>query len=162
MYVCMSTCYSAPSRFLLRGTHDYSPDTESEFHAEAHEQLRVKDLPGVPTRRLEVDSKPQPSGCKAPNIPLHHHAPQMLGSCQQRYQCIRFYIGLWRENLWGRGEPMSSTLAGFREHPAKYMLSLRRMALNKHLYALTEVAAAHGVGGWRRPPTYICEWLEMQ
>src|SRR5688572_28117394 len=74
MYVCMSTCYSAPSRFLLRGTHDYSPDTESEFHAEAHEQLRVKDLPGVPTQRLEVDSNPQPSGCKAPNIPLHHRA----------------------------------------------------------------------------------------
>ena len=61
--------YSAPSRFLLRGAPDYSADTESEFHAEAHEQLRVKDLPRVPTRRLEVDSNPQPSGCKAPNIP---------------------------------------------------------------------------------------------
>src|SRR5688572_1117722 len=61
--------YSAPSRFLLRGAPVYSADTESEFHAEAHEQLRVKDLPRVPTRRLEVDSNPQPSGCKAPNIP---------------------------------------------------------------------------------------------
>ena len=70
------TCYSAPSRFLLRGAPDYSADTESEFHAEAHEQLRVKDLPRVPTRRLEVDSNPQPSGCKAPNIPLHHRAPR--------------------------------------------------------------------------------------
>ena len=78
MYVCMSTCYSAPSRFLLRGAPDYSADTESEFHAEAHEQLRVKDLPRVPTRRLEVDSNPQPSGCKAPNIPLHHRAPRMM------------------------------------------------------------------------------------
>src|SRR5688572_8038494 len=68
MYVCMSTCCSAPSRFLLRGAPDYSADTESEFHAEAHEQLRVEDLPTVPTRRLEVDSNPQPSGCKAPNI----------------------------------------------------------------------------------------------
>ena len=74
LHVCMSTCYSAPSRFLLRGAPDYSADTESEFHAEAHEQLRVKDLPRVPTRRLEVDSNPQPSGCKAPNIPLHHRA----------------------------------------------------------------------------------------
>src|SRR5688572_8098352 len=73
--VCMSTCYSAPSRFLLRGAPDYSADTESEFHAEAHEQLRVKDLPRVPTRRLEVDSNPQSSGCKAPNIPIHHCAP---------------------------------------------------------------------------------------
>src|SRR5688572_3876899 len=72
-----STCYSAPSRFLLRGAPDYSADTESEFHAEAHEQLRVKDLPRVPTRRLEVDSNLQPSGCKAPSIPLHHRAPQI-------------------------------------------------------------------------------------
>src|SRR6478672_3593678 len=71
----MSTCYRAPSGFLLRGAPDYSADTESEFHAEAHEQLRVKDLPRVPTRRIEVDSNPQPSGCKAPNIPLHHRAP---------------------------------------------------------------------------------------
>ena len=76
MYVWMSTCSSTPSRFLLRGAPDYSADTESEFHAEAHEQLRVKDLPRVPTRRLEVDSNPQPSCCKAPNIPLHHRAPQ--------------------------------------------------------------------------------------
>ena len=75
MYVCMSTCYSAPSRFLLSGAPDYCADTESEFHGEAHEQLRVKDLPRVPTRRLEVDSNPQPSGCKASNIPLHHRAP---------------------------------------------------------------------------------------
>src|ERR1043165_9761286 len=71
----MSTCYSAPSRFLLRGAPDYSADTEAEFHADAHEQLRMKDFPRVPTRRLEVDSNPQPSGCKAPNIPLHHRAP---------------------------------------------------------------------------------------
>ena len=48
LYVCMSTCYSAPSRFLLRGAPDYSADTESEFHAEAHEQLRVKDLARLP------------------------------------------------------------------------------------------------------------------
>src|SRR5688572_28951022 len=70
--------YSASSRFLLRGAPDYSADTESEFHAEAHEQLRVKDLPRVPTRGLEVDSNPQPSGCKAPNIPLHHRAPRSM------------------------------------------------------------------------------------
>ena len=72
----MSTCYSAPSRVLLRGAADYSAYTEWECHAEAHEKLRVKDLLRVPTRRLEVDSNPQPSGCKAPNIPLHHRAPR--------------------------------------------------------------------------------------
>ena len=66
--------YEHLSRFLLRGAPDYSADTESEFHAEAHEQLLVKDSPRVPTRQLEVDSNPQPSGCKAPNIPLRHRA----------------------------------------------------------------------------------------
>ena len=29
----------------LGGAPDYSTDTESEFHAEAHRQLRAKDLP---------------------------------------------------------------------------------------------------------------------
>ena len=44
--------YSAPSSpllGLLRGAPDYSTDTVSEFHAEAHRQLQVKDLPKVPT-----------------------------------------------------------------------------------------------------------------
>src|SRR6218665_350895 len=42
--------YSAPSRPLqLRGAPDYSTDTVSEFHAEAHRQLQVNDLPKVPT-----------------------------------------------------------------------------------------------------------------
>src|SRR6218665_367391 len=42
--------YSAPlSPLLLRGAPDYSTDTVSEFHAEAHRQLQVKDLPKVPT-----------------------------------------------------------------------------------------------------------------
>ena len=42
--------YSAPSSPLpLRGAPDYSTDTVSEFHAEAHSQLQVKDLPKVPT-----------------------------------------------------------------------------------------------------------------
>src|SRR6218665_2316257 len=41
--------YSAPSSpLLLRGAPDYSTDTVSEFHAEAHRQLQVKDLPKVP------------------------------------------------------------------------------------------------------------------
>src|SRR6218665_257883 len=49
--------YSAPSSpLLLRGAPDYSTDTVSEFHAEAHRQLQVKDLPKVPTWRLEWES----------------------------------------------------------------------------------------------------------
>src|SRR6218665_2700849 len=55
--------YSAPSSpLLLRGAPDYSTDIVSEFHAEAHRQLQVKDLPKVPTWRRERESNPQPSG----------------------------------------------------------------------------------------------------
>src|SRR6218665_950949 len=46
--------YSAPlNPLLLIGDPDYSTDTVSEFHAEAHRQLQVKDLPKVLTWRLE-------------------------------------------------------------------------------------------------------------
>ena len=68
---------------------DYSADTVSKFHAEAHKQLRVKDLPRVPTRRFEVDSNPQPSGCKALNIPLHHRAPRVP---KKLSKCMRIVI----------------------------------------------------------------------
>src|SRR6218665_2546041 len=55
--------YSAPSSPLLhRGAPYYSTDTVSEFHAEAHRQLQVKDLPKGPTWRLERESNPRPSG----------------------------------------------------------------------------------------------------
>ena len=42
-----------------------------------HRQLRVrvKDLPKVPTRRLERDSNPRPSGRKASTLPMRHHVP---------------------------------------------------------------------------------------
>ena len=53
--------YSASlSPLLLRGAPDYSTDTVSEFHAEAHRQLQVKDLPKVPTWRLERGSNTTP------------------------------------------------------------------------------------------------------
>src|SRR6218665_611514 len=54
--------YSTPSSpLLLRGAPDYSTDTISEFHAEAHRQLQVKDMPKVPTWRPERESNPRPS-----------------------------------------------------------------------------------------------------
>src|SRR6218665_400729 len=55
--------YSTPSSpLLLTGAPDYSTDTVSEFHTKAHRQLQVKDLPKVPTWRLEWESNPRPSG----------------------------------------------------------------------------------------------------
>src|SRR6218665_3114275 len=65
--------YSTPSSPLpLRGASDYSTDTVSEFHAEAHRQLQIKDLPKVPKWRLERESNPRPSvivSTKAPPCP---------------------------------------------------------------------------------------------
>src|SRR6218665_557659 len=51
-------------------------DTISEFHAELPQATAVKDLPKVPTWRLERDSSPQPFGRKATNLPMSHHAPE--------------------------------------------------------------------------------------
>src|ERR1043165_1754473 len=98
--------YSAPSRFLLRGVPDYSADTESEFQAEELEQLRVKDLPRVPTWRLEVDSNPQPCGCKAPNIPHTTASIQSLARSDMHKTLIRHWsnsgvcnVGYYRDNM---------------------------------------------------------------
>src|SRR6218665_2324821 len=55
-------CSVPSSPLLLRGVPDYSTDTVSEFHAEAHRQLQVKYLPKVPAWRLERESNPRPSG----------------------------------------------------------------------------------------------------
>src|SRR6218665_1187561 len=55
--------YSAHSSPLpLRGAPDHSTDTVLEFHAEAHRQLQVKDLPKVPTCCPERESNPRPFG----------------------------------------------------------------------------------------------------
>jgi len=73
--------YGTPSSpLLLRGAPDYSTDTVSEFHAKVHRQLQVKDLPKVPTWRLERESNPQPSGCKSSSQPRRHHVPQIIES----------------------------------------------------------------------------------
>ena len=72
--------YSAPSSpLLLRGAPDYCTDTVSEFHAEAHRQLQVKDLPKGPymaaragveptTFRLRVNASTNAPPCPTNNI----------------------------------------------------------------------------------------------
>ena len=52
----------------------------SEFHAEAHRQLQVKDLPKVPTWRLVRESNPRPSGWKLSTQPRRHHVQLSLES----------------------------------------------------------------------------------
>src|SRR6218665_2573585 len=69
--------YSASSSpLLLRG----APDTARycwNFTPKRYRQQRVKDLPMVPTWRLERDSNPRPFGRKATNLPMSHHAPRI-------------------------------------------------------------------------------------
>ena len=68
--------YSAPSSpLLLKGAPDYSTDTVSEFHAEAHRQLQVKDLLKVLMWRLERESNPRPSCWKSSPQPRRRHVP---------------------------------------------------------------------------------------
>ena len=62
MYVCTYVCvyfYTASPTplLLLRGAPDYSKDTVSELtrRSKRHRQFRVKDLPKVPTQRLQWD-----------------------------------------------------------------------------------------------------------
>ena len=82
LFIYSGHFYSAPSsHLLLRGAPDYSTDTVSEFHAEAHRQLHVKDLSKVPMWRPERESNPRPSGWKSSSQPRRHHVPQRQHHC---------------------------------------------------------------------------------
>ena len=87
---------SASSSPLLHST-----DTMSEFHTR---QLRVKNLPKVPTWWLERDSNPWPFRQKAYNLPMSHYAPlewilwfyQFLSTFHHTYQFCLFiaFLGM--------------------------------------------------------------------
>src|SRR6218665_3800778 len=66
------------SPLLLRGAPETARILCRSFTPKRHRQLQVKDLPKVFTWRLERDSNPRPFGRKASNIPMRHHAPQVL------------------------------------------------------------------------------------
>src|SRR6218665_1925235 len=77
LYIHSGYFYSASSSsLLLRGAPDTARiyATVSEFHAEAHRRMRVKDLPKVPTWWLERDSNLGPFARKATILPMSHHA----------------------------------------------------------------------------------------
>ena len=56
------------SRTKPQGSH-------ARLHIMAPRQLRLKDMPKVPTLRLEWGSNLRLCECKAPNLPLSHHTP---------------------------------------------------------------------------------------
>src|SRR6218665_3751264 len=60
-------CYSEALPLAARIHHDTAGILYRSFTPQRHKQLRVKDLPKVPTWRLERDSNPGPFGRKATN-----------------------------------------------------------------------------------------------
>src|SRR6218665_2915414 len=68
--------YSASSgQLLLRSAPDTAQILCRSFTPKRHRQLRVKDLPKVPTWRLERNSNPRPSDRKALTLPKRHYVP---------------------------------------------------------------------------------------
>src|SRR6218665_2390921 len=64
--------------YILRDASDTARTLCQSFTPKRHMQLRVKDLPKVPTWRLERDSNTRPFGRKATNLPLSRHAQKKL------------------------------------------------------------------------------------
>ena len=88
--------YSAPSSpLLLRGAPEYSTDTVSDFHAEAHMQLQVKDLPKDPMCRLERESNPWPYGWKSSSQPRRHHVPRFHWTQKSIHKILTQKISCW-------------------------------------------------------------------
>src|SRR6218665_1751254 len=75
-FIRLGHFYSASSSpLLLRGAPGTARILCRSFTPKRHRQLQVKDLPKVPTWRLEQYSNPRPFGRKATNLPMSHHAP---------------------------------------------------------------------------------------
>src|SRR6218665_2284775 len=71
--------YSASSSpLLLRGAPDRARILCRSFTPRRHRQLRVKDLPMVPTWRLERDSNPGPSGRQLSTLPMGHRVQRRV------------------------------------------------------------------------------------
>ena len=104
---------TSSSPLLLRGALDYSIDTVLELiMAKRYRQLRVKDLPKVPTWRLEWDSNLRPSGRKAPILPLSYHPHIFNLFCVEcgidcHHKCEKFI-----PNLCGINQKIMAELLG--------------------------------------------------
>ena len=115
LFIHSSHFYSAPSSpLLLRGAPDYSTDTVSEFHVDAHRQQQVKDLPKVPTWRIERESNLRPPGWKSSSQPRRHHVPQIMGATRVSMPAsmVEVRISLWH---WTCRLRYSYKLANHRE-----------------------------------------------
>src|SRR6218665_2589478 len=71
------------------------------FTLKCHRQLRVKDLPAVPTWWLERDLNPLPFERKAKNLPMSHHAPHVSNVDQVVVLIKIFFIAVINVKLLG-------------------------------------------------------------
>src|SRR6218665_583508 len=79
LFIYSACFYSASSSpLLLRGAPNAARMLCWSFTLRHHRQLRVKDLPKVPTWRPEWDLNPRPFGRKATNLPMSHHTPHEM------------------------------------------------------------------------------------
>src|SRR6218665_1638765 len=95
MYVSMSICVRSQihvyhlfiqaisiAPLQVHYSSETLPDTARilcrSFMPKRHRQLRVKELPKVPTWRLERDLNPRPFGRKALNLPMCNHVSQII------------------------------------------------------------------------------------
>ena len=80
-FVCFKHIHSdhfystSSSPLLLRSAPDTARILCRSFTPKCHRQLWVKDLPKVPTWRLERESNPRTSGWKLSTQPMRHHVP---------------------------------------------------------------------------------------
>ena len=117
--------YSASSSpLLLRGAPDTARILCRSFTPKRHRQLRVKDLPKVPTRRLERESNPRPFWGKALNLPMGLHAPQVWIAGEylpsgKKGECYNYlpddYMGGWLAKYVTHGY-MSASLVEYLTH----------------------------------------------
>ena len=95
--------YSASSSTLqLRNAPDTAQILCRSFTPKRHRQLWVKDLPKVPTWRLERESNPRPSGLKLSTQSMRHHVPQTISRTS-------VFVSIYRKTVSdcaGRLEPI--------------------------------------------------------
>ena len=112
--------YSASSSpLLLRGAPDTAWIPCRSFRPKRHLQLWVKDLPKVPTWRLERDSNPRPLGRKAPNEPFIYHVLYQWATTLHRYMTLMM-MGLFQKAdslaFTPAGDEMSEVVSRYLPH----------------------------------------------
>ena len=81
---------TSSSPLLLRSAPDTAQILCRSFTPKRLGQLWIKDLPMVPTWRLEWESNPWPSGWKLSTQPMRYHVPQIF---ERVSHCVFLYCG---------------------------------------------------------------------